>query len=81
MVDQDGLLVEGMNAIASFQQPFAAGPREAVAAWPLEQPGRVTLLDVVRNAQADDADRRVRPAGLVHRARSSAPWPTAIAGR
>ena len=25
--------------------------RATVAAWPLEQPGRVTLLDVVRNAK------------------------------
>jgi malate dehydrogenase (oxaloacetate-decarboxylating) len=50
MVDQDGLLVEGMNALAGFQKPFAQD-REIVASWPLEQPGRVTLLDVVRNAK------------------------------
>jgi malate dehydrogenase (oxaloacetate-decarboxylating) len=50
MVDQDGLLVEGMNAIASFQKPFLQD-RAKVTAWPLEQPGRVTLLDVVRNAK------------------------------
>src|SRR3954452_1222459 len=49
MVDQDGLLVEGMNAIASFQKPFLQD-RAKVTAWPLEQPGRVTLLNVVRNA-------------------------------
>jgi len=50
MVDQDGLLVDGMNAIASFQKPFLQD-RTKVAAWPIEQPGRVTLLDVVRNAK------------------------------
>src|SRR5712671_1216640 len=46
MVDQDGLLVDGMNAITSFQKPFLQD-RTKVAAWPIEQPGRVTLLDVV----------------------------------
>ena len=50
MVDQDGLLVDGMNAITSFQKPFLQD-RAKVAAWPIEQPGRVTLLDVVRNAK------------------------------
>jgi malate dehydrogenase (oxaloacetate-decarboxylating) len=50
MVDQDGLLVDGMNAIVSFQKPFLQD-RAKVAAWPVEQPGRVTLLDVVRNAK------------------------------
>src|SRR6188508_101322 len=50
MVDQDGLLVEGMNSITSFQKHFMQD-RATVASWPLEQPGRVTLLDVVRNAK------------------------------
>jgi malate dehydrogenase (oxaloacetate-decarboxylating) len=50
MVDQDGLLVDGMNAIVSFQKPFLQD-RARVAAWPIGQPGRVTLLDVVRNAK------------------------------
>jgi malate dehydrogenase (oxaloacetate-decarboxylating) len=50
MVDQDGLLVEGMNAITTFQKSYLQD-RTTVASWPLEQPGRVTLLDVVRNAK------------------------------
>jgi malate dehydrogenase (oxaloacetate-decarboxylating) len=50
MVDQDGLLVEGMNGITAFQRPFLQD-RGAVASWPVEQPGRVTLLDAVRNAK------------------------------
>jgi malate dehydrogenase (oxaloacetate-decarboxylating) len=50
MIDRDGLLVEGMNSIAAFQKPFVQD-RSVAASWPLEQPGRVTLLDVVRNAR------------------------------
>jgi malate dehydrogenase (oxaloacetate-decarboxylating) len=50
MVDQDGLLVEGMNAITGFQKPFLQDPAIATS-WTLEQPGRVGLLDVVRNAK------------------------------
>jgi malate dehydrogenase (oxaloacetate-decarboxylating) len=50
MVDQDGLLVDGMNAIVSFQKPFLQD-RAKVAAWQIENSGRVTLLDVVRNAK------------------------------
>jgi malate dehydrogenase (oxaloacetate-decarboxylating) len=50
MVDQDGLLVEGMNAITGFQKPFVQD-RDTVASWPVENPGRVALLDVVRNAK------------------------------
>jgi len=44
MVDQDGLQVEGMNGITAFQRPFLQD-REAVVSWPVEQPGRVTLLE------------------------------------
>jgi malate dehydrogenase (oxaloacetate-decarboxylating) len=50
MVDQDGLLLEGMNAITAFQRPFVQ-PRAAVESWPVENVARVTLLDVVRNAK------------------------------
>jgi malate dehydrogenase (oxaloacetate-decarboxylating) len=50
MVDQDGLLVEGMNAIVGFQRPFLQD-RTAVSPWAIETPGRVTLLDVIRNAK------------------------------
>jgi malate dehydrogenase (oxaloacetate-decarboxylating) len=44
------LLLEGMNALAAFQKPFVQ-ERETVASWPVESPGRVGLLDVVRNAR------------------------------
>ena len=50
MVDRDGLLVEGMDGIASFQQPFLQ-PKSAVDDWTLDHPDKVALLDVVRNAK------------------------------
>ena len=50
MIDQDGLLVGGMNSIVPFQTPFVQD-RSVCASWPLEQSGRVTLLDVVKNAK------------------------------
>ncbi|MGA2961263.1 MAG: NAD-dependent malic enzyme [Candidatus Korobacteraceae bacterium] len=48
-VDRDGLLVEGMPDLQSFQLPFVQ-PRAAVAGWKLRQPGHISLLDVVSNA-------------------------------
>lgn len=50
MVDQDGLLLGGMNSLTSFQKPFAQEHGTA-APWPIENPARVTLLDVVRHAK------------------------------
>jgi malate dehydrogenase (oxaloacetate-decarboxylating) len=49
-VDRDGLLVEGMPGLRPEHAPFVQ-PRAAVADWRLEQPGRIGLLDVVRNAR------------------------------
>jgi malate dehydrogenase (oxaloacetate-decarboxylating) len=49
MVDRDGLLVEGMDDIASYQKPFVQ--KKAVGAWKLDHPDKVALLDVVRNAR------------------------------
>ena len=49
-VDRDGLLVEGMAGILDFQAPFVQSA-DRVASWTLEQPGRIGLLDVVRNAK------------------------------
>ena len=50
MVDRDGLLVEGMNDIAVFQQPFLQ-KQSALKGWTLDHPDKVALLDVVRNAK------------------------------
>ena len=50
VVDRDGLLVQGLPGIVDFQAPFAQ-PRSAVADWKLEQPDRIGLFDVVRNAR------------------------------
>src|SRR5581483_4557983 len=50
MIDRAGLLVEGMDDIQPFQKPFVQ-PRSAVAGWSFENPDKVSLLDVVRNAK------------------------------
>lgn len=50
MVDQGGLLVEGMPALAPFQMPFVQN-RHAVEGWTLDQGDRIELPDVVRNAR------------------------------
>ena len=50
MVDRDGLLVEGMEGLASFQQPFVQ-EKSAVGGWTLDHPDKIALLDVVRNAK------------------------------
>ncbi|HBL16108.1 MAG: hypothetical protein A2X36_16890 [Elusimicrobia bacterium GWA2_69_24] len=49
-IDQDGLLVEGM-AVSEEQKPFVT-PRARVAGWELQNPGRIGILDAVRNAKA-----------------------------
>ena len=48
LVDRDGLLVEGMEAMP-FQQRFLQ-PREAVAHWSVGRNDRISLLDVIFNA-------------------------------
>jgi malate dehydrogenase (oxaloacetate-decarboxylating) len=50
MIDRDGLLDDGMNAIELFQQPFLQ-PRAAVAGWALDHPDKISLDDVVANAK------------------------------
>jgi malate dehydrogenase (oxaloacetate-decarboxylating) len=50
LVDRGGLLVEGMDGIASFQQPFLQA-KSLISNWTLDHPDRVALLDVVRNAK------------------------------
>ena len=50
MVDRDGLLVQGMNGLTSFQQRFTQD-RSVSQGWTLGRPGHVGLLDVVRNAR------------------------------
>lgn len=49
-IDRDGLLVEGMPSLEDPQKGFAQ-PRDAVADWKLENPSRIDLLDVIRNAK------------------------------
>ena len=50
LVDRQGLLVEGMKGLQSFQAPFAQA-RDRLANWALESPGWIGLADVVANAQ------------------------------
>ncbi|WP_158906667.1 NAD-dependent malic enzyme [Burkholderia sp. L27(2015)] len=50
MVDRDGLLVDGMADIASFQQPFLQD-KSSTADWETDHPDKIALLDVVRNAK------------------------------
>ena len=49
LVDRDGLLLEGMAGLQSFQTPFAQS-RDRVAAWKLSSGDRIGLADVVANA-------------------------------
>ncbi len=49
LVDQQGLLVDGMNGLQTFQTAFAQ-PRERVAGWTLASPPRIDLGDVIANA-------------------------------
>jgi malate dehydrogenase (oxaloacetate-decarboxylating) len=50
LVDRQGLLVEGLAGILPFQKPFVQAAA-AVADWQLENPGRIDLADVARNAR------------------------------
>jgi malate dehydrogenase (oxaloacetate-decarboxylating) len=50
LIDRDGLLVDDMPELQPFQAPFAQ-PRNRVADWKLQTPGRIELADVVVNAQ------------------------------
>jgi malate dehydrogenase (oxaloacetate-decarboxylating) len=50
LVDRDGLLVEGMNGLQSFQTPFAQS-RERLASWTRMADGHIGLAEVIANAQ------------------------------
>ena len=50
LVDRDGLLVDGMSGLQSFQMPFAQ-QRDRISNWKLETPTRIGLADVISNAQ------------------------------
>src|SRR5277367_3761791 len=50
LVDRNGLLVEGMNALQSFQAPFAQN-RDRIASWTRMADGHIGLAEVVSNAK------------------------------
>ena len=49
LVDRDGLLLEGMPGLQTFQTPFAQS-RDRIAGWKLATPGRAELTDVIAHA-------------------------------
>ena len=49
-VDLPGLICDDMPGLSTWQQPLAQ-PRSAVSSWTLATPGRIGLMDVVRNAK------------------------------
>ncbi len=49
--DVQGLLVDDMKGLTAVQQQFAQR-RSRLAGWTLENPGTVSLMDVVKNAKA-----------------------------
>ncbi|MFZ3312027.1 MAG: NAD-dependent malic enzyme [Xanthobacteraceae bacterium] len=50
IVDRQGLLVEDMTDLQSFQAPFAQS-RDGIADWTLESSGWIGIADVVANAR------------------------------
>ena len=66
MVDRDGLLVDGINAIEPFQAPFVQ-QRAAVESWAMRPPGQDLAARCRAQRQADRADRRLGPARRLFR--------------
>ena len=50
LVDRVGLLTDDMDGLESFQTPLAQS-HDAVAGWSRTDPGSISLLDVMNNAQ------------------------------
>ncbi len=50
LVDRAGLLQDTMTDLPSFQQPFVHS-MQALKNWTLDTPGKITLMDVIRNAK------------------------------
>jgi malate dehydrogenase (oxaloacetate-decarboxylating) len=49
-VDMPGLICDDTPGLPAWQQPFAQ-PRSAISGWALTTPGKIGLMDVVRNAR------------------------------
>lgn len=50
LVDRNGLLHDGMPDLLPFQKPFACSESN-LKNWRLEQPGKISLADVINNAK------------------------------
>lgn len=48
LIDKEGLLLDDMPSLLSFQKPFAQS-KEMLASWNLQNSNHVTLYDVIRN--------------------------------
>ncbi|MDF2940203.1 MAG: sfcA [Gammaproteobacteria bacterium] len=49
LVDRNGLLIEGMQDLQSFQEPFKQA-RSKIADWQCDDKNMISLMDVVKNA-------------------------------
>jgi malate dehydrogenase (oxaloacetate-decarboxylating) len=50
-IDQPGLLIDNMPGLENQMLPFAQ-PTANIAGWKLEAPGKISLMDVVKNSKA-----------------------------
>ena len=50
-IDQPGLLIDNMPGLENQMLPFAQ-PAANIAGWKLEAPGKISLMDVVKNSKA-----------------------------
>ena len=50
-IDQPGLLIDNMPGLENQMLPFAQ-PVANIAGWKLEAPGKISLMDVVKNSKA-----------------------------
>ncbi|MGP0094173.1 MAG: NAD-dependent malic enzyme [Xanthobacteraceae bacterium] len=50
LIDRDGLLIEGLDGIAPFQEPFVQ-KTAACSSWRCGHPDKIALLDVIENAK------------------------------
>lgn len=50
LIDRNGLLLEGMKDLLSFQKPFCQ-PKSTISGWKYENPSNITLKEVIKNAK------------------------------
>jgi malate dehydrogenase (oxaloacetate-decarboxylating) len=65
-IDQPGLLIDNMPGLENQMLPFAQ-PAANIAGWKLESPGKISLMDVVKNSKATVLIGVTAQAGLFNR--------------